>query len=213
MQIITHLLTGLSITYRQLGDYAQAEQFGRRSLASYAALDDQYGIMQATLTLGELNRQLGHDDEAQQLFTQAVAVAQAIGDRSGEADGSYGLGQIAGKQGESAKAMAHLRLALEQANEIHETLLVLDILLEIAYLLVDTDAPRAGQVLTFLLDHPQLPDQRRTRAASLLAGLNGAGLTADATLSLPEVVALATTTTNTATRVRSTTKRRSTTRP
>jgi tetratricopeptide (TPR) repeat protein len=127
VQIITHLLTGLSITYRQLGDYAQAEQFGRRSLASYAALDDQYGIMQATLTLGELNRQLGHDDEAQQLFTQAVAVAQAIGDRSGEADGSYGLGQIAGKQGESAKAMAHLRLALEQANEIHETLLVLDI--------------------------------------------------------------------------------------
>lgn len=192
VQIITHLLTGLSITHRQLGDYAQAEQFGRRSLASYEELGDQYGMMQATLTLGELNRQLGNDEEAHQFFTRAVQVAQAIGDRSGEADGYYGLGQIAATCGEGAKAMAHLRLALEQANEIHETLLVLDILLAIACLLADTDAPRASRVLTFLLDHPQLPDQRRHRAANLLARLpDGSLLTTGATLSLSEVVALA----------------------
>jgi predicted ATPase len=193
VQIITHLLTGLSITHRQLGDYAQAEQFGRRSLASYEELGDQYGMMQATLTLGELNRQLGNDGEAQRFFTHAVQVAQTIGDRSGAADGYYGLGQIAAKRGETAKSMDHLRLALEQANEIHESLLVLDILLAIACLLADTDGTRAGKILTFLLNHPQLPEQRCSRAASVLARLTGVGqLTAGATLSLAEVVALAT---------------------
>lgn len=175
VQITTHLLTGLSITHRQLGDYAQAEQFGRRSLASYEELGDKYGIMQATLTLGELNRQLGNDQAAQQFFTRAVEVAQEIGDRSGEADGYYGLGQLALKLGASEQVLTHLRQALTLANEIQETLLVLDILLEIACVLADSDSLHAGQVLTFLAKHPQLPDQRRARAADVLQRLQATG--------------------------------------
>lgn len=190
VQIITHLLTGLSITHRQLGDYAQAEEFGRRALARYEELGDNYGIMQAALTLGELNRQLAQDGAAQSFFTRAVAVAQAIGDRSGEADGYYGLGQLTLKAGDVTQALAHLRLALALANEIHETPLVLALLLEIASLLVATDGARAGKIVTFLLNHPQLPEQRRSRAAGLLAMLPAVDSGATS-LILPEVIALA----------------------
>lgn len=182
VQIITHLLTGLSITHRQLGDFAQAEQFGRRSLASYEALGDSYGVMQATLTLGELNRQLGHNHAAQAFFTQAVQVAQEIGDRSGEADGTYGLGQIALDLGAVEQALTHLRLALALANEINETLLVLDILLEIANLLTATNVQLASNVLTFLSDHPQLPEKRRCRASEARQRLEAAGFISTAAI-------------------------------
>ncbi len=189
MQITTHLLTGLSITHRQLGDYGQAEQFGQRSLVNYEELGDQYGIMQATLTLGELNRQLGHDQAAQQLFTHAVSVAQEIGDRSGEADGYYGLGQIMLKLGSGEQAMAHLRQALTLAHEIQETLLVQNILLEIACLLADSDAVHAGQVLTFLVNHSQLSDQRRAHAAAALQRLPVTGVIATSMINtLPDAV-------------------------
>lgn len=189
-QLITHLLTGLSITHRQLGDYAQAEQFGRRSLASYEELGDNYGMMQATLTLGELNRQLGHNHAAQSFFTRAVQIAQEIGDRSGEADGYYGLGQIALELGAVEQALAHLRLALGLANEIHETLLVLDILLEIANLLTVTNALLAGNVLTFLLNHPQLPEKRRSRASEARLRLEAVGFVSTAVIdSVSEAVA------------------------
>ncbi|MEZ4662705.1 MAG: BTAD domain-containing putative transcriptional regulator [Caldilineaceae bacterium] len=174
-QITTHLLTGLSITHRQLGDYAQAEHFGRRSLASYEELGDNYGIMQATLTLGELNRQLGNDDNAEPFFCRAIEVAQAIGDRSGEADGYCGLGQIALNRGAVEQALLHLRQALALAHEIQETILVLDILLEIACLPAAGDPSCAGNVLRFLSNHPQLPEQRRRRAADALERLQAAG--------------------------------------
>jgi tetratricopeptide (TPR) repeat protein len=171
LQTTAHLLTGLSLCHRELGQYAQAEVYVRRSLETYEALSDQYGILQACLTLGELCRQLGDLRSAGGFCERAVLVSQEIGDRSGEADGRYRLGQIAAGLGDRASALRQLRLALVLADEIGETLTILDILLEIACLLADEDIDRSGQILALLINHPQLPDQRRARATSALARL------------------------------------------
>ncbi len=176
-QTTAHLLTGLSLSYRELGQYAAAQEFGERSLAIYQELGDQYGILQACLTLGELCRQLGDHRAAREFCQRAVIVSQQIGDRSGEADGHYRLGQIAASLGERDGALRQLRLALGLAHEIGETLTVLDILLEIVCLpapqvgLADEDAKRSGQILAFLLGHPQLTEQRRERARDELGRL------------------------------------------
>ncbi len=82
-----------------------------------------------------------------------------------------GLGQIAADLGARSEAFRHLRLALGRAHEIGETLLLLDILLEIACLLADSDAARSACILAFLVDHPQVPDQRRARAAAVVEAL------------------------------------------
>jgi DNA-binding SARP family transcriptional activator/tetratricopeptide (TPR) repeat protein len=192
LQTMAHLLTGLSLSQRELGQYEQAQEFVRRSLVIYEELGDQYGVMQACLTLGELNRQLGDHAAAQRFCQRAVLVSQEIGDRSGEADGRYRLGQIAASSGEWDKALRQLRLALGQAHEIQETLTVLDILLEIACLLIERgDAAQAGMLLVFLLDQPQLPGQRRQRARNALARL-GASAAAPIipTPSLAEILSL-----------------------
>ncbi len=120
-----------------------------------------------------------------------MQVSQEIGDRSGEADGHYRLGQIAAGLGERDEALRLLRTALEQAHEIRETLLTLDILLELACLLGETGDPsQARQILRFLLAHPQLPAQRRSRAEAARAHVsNGAGPTGGDALSLEQIVA------------------------
>lgn len=196
-QTVAHLLTGLSLCYRELGQYAEAQACVRRSLQSYEALGDQYGVLQASLTLGELSRQLGNPAEALRFCTHAVQVGQEIGDRSGEADGRYRLGQIAIDAGNVDEALRQLRLALDLANEIHETPLLLDVLLEIAGLWVSHgDSQRAGEILLCLLQQPQLPRQRHQRVNELLArlGIDGDRGTTnhpDSLESLEQIVILA----------------------
>ncbi|MEI2692114.1 MAG: tetratricopeptide repeat protein [Anaerolineae bacterium] len=192
LQTIAHLLTGLSLSYRELGQLPQALDYGRRSQAIYQELDDQYGQMQAALTLGELSRQMGQLAEAHQFCQQAVQLAQEIGDRSGEADGHYRLGQIAAGLEQRDDALEQLRLALELGREIQDLPITLDALLEIGCLLVKPDGARAAAILRFLLAHPQLSERNRPRTASALAALSaGTAETGSAIRSLAEIVTLA----------------------
>ncbi len=154
----------------------------------YEELGDRYGILQACLTLGELNRQLDDATAARQFCRRAVAVAQEIGDRSGEADGYYRLGQIASGLGERDEALRLLHIALEQAHAIHETQTTLDILLEIACLLIEAgETMQAQEILYFLLSHPQLPEQRRARGRAALARL-ASDASGSAGMSLEQIV-------------------------
>jgi hypothetical protein len=88
-------------------------------------------------------------------------------------------------------------LALDLANEIHETPLLLDVLLEIAGLWVSHRRDRrARDVLLCLLQQPQLPRQRHQRVKDLLArlGVDGDRSTTnhqDSLESLEQIVILA----------------------
>lgn len=196
LQTMAHLLTGLSLSFREQGQTEQALAFGRRGLAIYEELTDRYGMIQAALTLGELSRQLGNYEDARRFSEQAVLVSQEIGHRSGEAEGHYRLGQIAAGLGERDEALRQLRLALQQSDEIQETPLILDILLEIGCLLMSQDAQRASLILAYLLDQPIVPDQGRARARATLAQVSAqtrASAAAPLAASLEAIVALAST--------------------
>ncbi|QLQ04733.1 MAG: hypothetical protein HZY76_00560 [Anaerolineae bacterium] len=163
MQTAAHLLTGLSLSSRELGQFPQALAYGRRSQEIYRQLGDSYGQLQAALTLGEpagrwaTRRRRGFCQQAAQL-------GQEIGDRSGEAASHYRLGQIAADLREREEALRHLRLALEIGLEIGETPLVLDTLLEIGCLLAaEGERERAAEILRCLLAQPQLPERQRQR--------------------------------------------------
>jgi tetratricopeptide (TPR) repeat protein len=187
------LLTGLSLSYRELGQFEEARVYGRRSQAIYQELGDRYGEIQAALTLGELSRQLGECDEARHFCAQAVQLSQEIGHHSGEADGYYRLGQIAADQGEWGEALGQFRHALSLAHEIQERPIVLDALLEIGCVLVELNSRQlALAILGFLHDQPQTSAQRRARICAALDRLGDVAVRPVAGASLSEMVRLAT---------------------
>ncbi|MCO6450750.1 MAG: tetratricopeptide repeat protein [Caldilineales bacterium] len=193
-QTTAHLLTGLSLSNRELGQTDLAMHYGRRSLTMYGELGDRYGVMQASLTLGELSRRLGNNFEARQFCLRAVSVSQEIGDRSGEADGHYRLGQIAAGAGERDEALREFRQALEQAQEIGQTPLALDILIEIADLLAGRgENERACGILIFLHAQTQLIEPGRSRLYEMLSRMGGEidAIPPNAGSSLTEIVTAA----------------------
>lgn len=191
LQTAAHLLTGLSLSSRELGQFPQALAYGRRSQEIYRQLGDSYGQLQAALTLGELSRQMGDQAQARRFCQQAAQLSQEIGDRSGEAASHYRLGQIAADLRELEEALHHLRQALEIGLEIGEAPLVLDTLLEIGCLLgAGGDRARAAEILRALLAQPPLPERQRQRAGQALAALPAPPPGRPA-LSLEEAAALA----------------------
>lgn len=190
-QTVAHLLTGLSLSCRELGLHELAMGYGRRAQTIYEELGDQYSAIQAALTLGELNRQLGQIAEARRFGEQAIQISQKIGFLSGAADGHYRLGQIAAGLEEEQAALQEFRLALALAAEIEEIPAVLDSLLEIACLLVKMgDVARGSVALAFLCAQPQAAEPQRLRANETLAKLPEEAARAQTDLSLAEVMAL-----------------------
>jgi DNA-binding SARP family transcriptional activator len=171
LQTTAHLLTGLSLCYRELGQRELALDYGRRSQARYEALGDRYGVIQAALTLGELSRQMGNYDQAREFCAQAVTISREIDYRSGEADGHYRLGQIALAVNDLSLAQFHQDAALELAVATQELPLMLDVLFEIAGILSRKATSRdAAVVLAWLHHQPIAADQRVQHIAALLAG-------------------------------------------
>ncbi len=169
LQTIAHLLTGLSIVARQLGDFPAAQAYVTRGLAVYEALDSPYGRVQGLLTLGGLAVAQGNHAAARSDFERALAASREIGFLSGEADSHCRLGQIATALGEEAVAVEHLRLALRLATTTQEANLVFDVLYAIAGLLASQETPQAGPLLSWLLAQPELDEQRQRVLAALMA--------------------------------------------
>jgi tetratricopeptide (TPR) repeat protein len=174
LQTLAHLLTGLSLCYRELEQHPLALNHCKRSQEIYEALGDRYGVVQAYLTQGELNRKLRKYEEAQELCQQAVRISQEIGHVSGEADGYYRLGQIALSMGDKARALNHQYLGLTLAAEINEMPLVWDCLYEIAAILAIVDCQSgAVSILTWLQNQPEIGGLRQQNITEILSKLPG----------------------------------------
>lgn len=171
LQTIAHLLTGLSIVARQLGDFPAARAYVTRGLAVYEDLDNPYGRVQGFLTLGGLTVAQGNHAAARSDFECALTVSREIGFLSGEADSHCRLGQVATALDEEAVAVEHLRLALRLATTTQEANLVFDVLYSIAGLLASRQTPQAGPLQSWLLAQPELDEQRqRVLVASMATG-------------------------------------------
>ena len=177
LQTTAHLLTGLSLCFRELGQYETALQYGLRSQEIYKRMVDRYGVVQAALTLGELSRKMENYDDARRFSEQAVLVSREIGHRSGEADGHFRLGQVALATGDLSQAKHHQVVALELAAEIGETPILLDALYEIGKVLLQEGAhTEATFLLVWLQGQPEVGSQRQTDIATRLAGLASGGM-------------------------------------
>ncbi|GAB4263109.1 MAG: BTAD domain-containing putative transcriptional regulator [Candidatus Promineifilaceae bacterium] len=171
-QTQAHLLTGLSLCCRELGMLEDALAYGSRATMLYETLEDRYGVVQSTLSMGELNRQMGNLEQARQDCCRAVQVSQEIGFRSGVADGHYRLGQIAGSCGEWESALEHQWAAVEMAQECGELPLVLDALYEIAEILWKVAADdRALALMVWLKNQPECSGQTVGRIKVLFSNL------------------------------------------
>lgn len=171
-QTVAHLLTGLSLCYRELDQRQLALNYCQRSQEIYEALGDQYGVIQASLTQGELNRQLGKYAEAQSFCQQAIRISQDIGHSSGEADGYYRLGQIALSVGDKTLALHHEYTGLKLAAAIQENPLVLDCLYEIGTIFARFGPQdEALAILNWLNERAEPGSSRQKKITALLAEL------------------------------------------
>lgn len=171
-QTQAHMLTGLSLSCRELGDLGQALAYGQRAAVVYEALEDRYGVIQAALTLGELSRQLGEYEQAREHCQKAIQVSGEISHRSGEADGHYRLGQIEADCGDLPTAQHHQMSALELAQACHELPLMYDTLFEIACLLEKNNAESEALLIqTWLQNQPETSGQTLGKIANRLSQL------------------------------------------
>jgi predicted ATPase/tetratricopeptide (TPR) repeat protein len=169
-QTLAHLLTGLGLCYRELGQHQLALNCCHRSLEIYQALGDRYGVVQASLTQAELNRQLGKYSEAEEDCQQAIRLSQEIGHSSGEADGHYRLGQVALSKGETARALSHQYQGLKLAATIQEVPLMLDLLYEIGTTLAHSgQVGEARVILAWLQCKTEISAARQRKIAEMLA--------------------------------------------
>jgi len=174
LETIAHLFTGLSIVHRQLGDQEQSGFYVLRSLDIYEKLDQPYGLIQGSLTLGTLLLTQGQQVQAQSHFELALHLSQQIGFRSGEADSHHRLGQIAVAVNDLLSAKEHQYAALELAAATQEIPLLFDVLFEIAGILSRTVTENeAALVLAWLQRQPEVGSHRLNEIADILAGYPG----------------------------------------
>jgi len=91
--------------YGELGQYAQAEQLYRQSLAAKEALGDRRGVAVTQHALANLSRLRGDYAQAEQLYHQSLATAEALGDRYGLAVTLYNLAFLREEQERFAEAV------------------------------------------------------------------------------------------------------------
>ncbi|MBP7693892.1 MAG: tetratricopeptide repeat protein [Anaerolineales bacterium] len=103
---------------RAVGDFAQAIEYSRQSLALHRAGGNPRLIAAALNTVGVAHTERGEFAEAQQLHTEGLALRRELGDRRGVAVALVNLGNVALAQGRYAEAKPFEREALAIFREI-----------------------------------------------------------------------------------------------
>jgi tetratricopeptide (TPR) repeat protein len=111
-------LGNLGTLHFYLGDFASA----RRYLSEYrdAAVRNGFrrAVADAEHCLGVLELELDHHEEARRRFEASLAGYEGAGDEEGRVQNRVQLARVAGRQGDSALALALARSAGERAEEI-----------------------------------------------------------------------------------------------
>ncbi|MCA9924509.1 MAG: tetratricopeptide repeat protein, partial [Anaerolineales bacterium] len=152
-----------------LGDLAAARHHFETSYSLREALADPEGMAVAMNHLGEVAWRQGNDAEAKRLYTQSAAIYRKINDQGGLAVAYHGLGQTAVSQSDFSTAQEHLYQALQIAQEIEFTPLMLTILGTVARFLQQTGQTRQGVVLAALVvGHPASAHETKTAVQAQL---------------------------------------------
>jgi len=104
--------------YKELGQYAQAEQLYRQSLATAEALGDRHGVAVTQRALAELYWLRGDYAQAEQLYHQSLAALEAQGDRREVAVTLYNLALLCAEQARFAEAVELLTKSRDLFRQI-----------------------------------------------------------------------------------------------
>ena len=152
-----------------LGDLAAARHHFEASYSLREALGDPEGMAVAMNHLGEVAWRQDDYGEAERLYTEGVAIYRKIDDRGGLAVACHGLGQTAVSQSNFPTAQEQLRHALQIAQEIQFTPLMLTILSTVAHLWQQTGRAEQGVMLLALVaTHPATDHETKTAVQTQL---------------------------------------------
>ncbi len=161
-------------------EYAEAKQLRMETLAICQQIGYRWGIASALKSLGDVAGRMGEFGEARRLLQESLDILAEAGDRRSQGFTLNSLGTVTLALGLDREALGYYRRALAAALEIQEPALALDVLMSVAQIWCNAgDWERALELLAFLLDHPALEHQTRSKAALLSAELAGQ-LTQDA---------------------------------
>lgn len=165
---MAYSLNDLGMASLLLGDYETADRLCRESLEIFAASGDKRGMAFALRNLGVVASRIG-DAAARRDLWESHAIRTAIGHNWGIADSLNQLGIVARSLGEYDESQACLLRALRVANELQAVALALEILTEMAHLLILRGRPeQAAEILSAITQHSAGESLIRDRAARLL---------------------------------------------
>ncbi|MBP6472400.1 MAG: tetratricopeptide repeat protein [Chloroflexi bacterium] len=167
---------GIAMAYKNLGNIAgdtgdveQARSLYRTALAICQEIGYRWGVAALLNNLGNVAWEMGNHEEARQFCAQSVAVWREIGFLWGIAGSLETLANVDVALGETHHARAYIREALEIGAAINAVPLVLDVLISLARLLLtEGQQAAAGEILAYVLRHPAMDQEGRTKAQSLM---------------------------------------------
>ncbi|MBK6324753.1 MAG: tetratricopeptide repeat protein [Chloroflexi bacterium] len=167
---------GIAMAYKNLGNIAgdtgdveQARSLYRTALAICQEIGYRWGAAALLNNLGNVAWEMGDYEEARQYCAQSVAVWREIGFLWGIAGSLETLANVDVALGETHHARAYIREALEIGAAINAVPLVLDVLISLARLLLtEGQQEAAGEILAYVLHHPAMDQEGRTKAQSLM---------------------------------------------
>lgn len=152
-----------------LGNLDEARPHFEASYSLREALDDPEGMAVAMNHLGEVAWRQNNYAEAERLYSESTAIYRKIDDRGGLAVAYHGLGQTAVSLSHFVSAQEHLHQALQVAQEIQFTPLILTILSTIASFLQQIDRAEQSVVLCALVaNHPATDQETKTAVQAQL---------------------------------------------
>jgi len=147
----------LGLCTHLLGDNRAARQFCTESFATFDTIHDRRGMAFALNNLGVIAAAEGDYGEAERLHRESLALRRVIDDRWGIAMSLTHLGTILRAAGQLGEARVTLLDALRAAHDIRALPVALDILVELARLLISVgDEAQAQTLLNAALHHAAL---------------------------------------------------------
>jgi tetratricopeptide (TPR) repeat protein len=112
-------LEGLARVHLNRGEYGQADELARRSLALLQGRDDYlHEVCPSQLVLGRALLERGRLDEAEECFRMADAAAEQMASISHRTEAWVALGDLAARRGDEREAARLYRNAAEALQEI-----------------------------------------------------------------------------------------------
>lgn len=171
--LMAYSLNDLSHISHLLSDHGEAERCSRESLAFFRQLGDQRGLAFALHNLGVIATHLGRDREAVRLHQESLALRRSHDDLWGTASSLLQLGIIARLRNDEHQARDYFLEGLQAATGIRALPLVLELLVELAALMMgEGKHASALDLVTQVPHHPATRPETREKAEKFIAELS-----------------------------------------